>query len=160
LLGDEVQFNDLSLGDIVSWEWDFGDGSTSHEQEPKHRYQQTGFYTVTLSVMDEFGCTSTHEIEVRVLASYRVLVPNAFTPNGDGLNDTFKPLYRGVEDIEYHIFNRWGDRLYSAYSMEDPGWDGTVRGKMSPNGNYVYRIFFTTKEGDRKSQSGVFLLIN
>ncbi|WP_185974262.1 T9SS type B sorting domain-containing protein [Litoribacter populi] len=160
LLGDHIQFNDLSLGDIVSWEWEFGDGITSNEQEPKHSYAQTGFYTVKLSVVDQFGCTSIHEMEIQVLASYRVLVPNAFTPNGDGLNDTFKPMYRGVEDIEFHIFNKWGDLIYSAYSMEDPGWDGTVRDRMSPNGNYVYKIYFTTKEGDRKSQSGVFLLIN
>jgi len=160
LLGDEIKLNDLSVGGIVKWEWDFGDKNTSNLQSPLHTYQQMGTYIIRLSVTDEFGCTSYSERKVEVVASYRVLVPNAFTPNGDGLNDRFIPLFRGVEGLEYHIFNKWGDLLYSAYSADDPGWDGRVRDRMSPNGNYVYKIYYTTKDGQRKSQSGVFILIH
>jgi len=160
LINDPVQFNDKTTGNVIAWEWDFGDGRRSSEQNPKHSYSSPGIYQIKLRVFDTYGCSSLSTIEVEVTSSYRVLVPNAFTPNGDNLNDYFMPKFRGISEVELHIFNKWGDLLYSAYSLEDPGWDGRNKGRMSPNGNYVYKVFFTTREGERKSKSGVFLLIN
>jgi len=160
LINDPVQFNDKTTGNVIAWEWDFGDGKKSTEQNPKHSYSSPGIYQIKLRVFDVYGCSSLSNIEVEVTHSYRILTPNAFTPNGDGLNDYFLPKFRGISEFEMHIFNTWGDLLYSTYSMEDPGWDGYNKGRMSPNGNYVYKVYFTTREGERKSQSGVFLLIN
>ena len=160
LIHDPVQFNDMTTGNVIAWEWEFGDGKSSSEQNPKHSYSSPGLYEVKLKVFDTYGCSSLSTIEVEVTSSYRILIPNAFTPNGDNLNDYFLPKFRGISEFEMHIFNTWGDLLYSAYSMEDPGWDGYNKGRISPNGNYVYKVFFTTREGERKSKSGVFLLIN
>ena len=107
-----------------------------------HTYSKPGTYTISLMTFDALGCVSKTQIVVEVVASYRILVPNAFTPNDDGLNDTFIPKMRGIEDFEMHIFNKWGELIYSAYSQEDAGWDGRLNGRISPNGNYVYKIIF------------------
>ncbi|MBS9523560.1 gliding motility-associated C-terminal domain-containing protein [Litoribacter alkaliphilus] len=160
LVNDPIQFNDESEGHIIAWDWDFGDGNKSSEQNPKHTYAGPGTYEIALRVYDEYGCSTLSRIEVEVTDSYRILIPNAFTPNGDGLNDTFMPKFRGLSDFEMHIFNTWGELLYTTTSMEDPGWNGFHQGKPSPNGNYVYKIYYTTREGKRSSRSGVFLLIN
>ncbi|MCL6258722.1 gliding motility-associated C-terminal domain-containing protein [Aquiflexum sp. TKW24L] len=159
LVNEPVQFNDATLGQVIAWEWDFGDGTKSNEQNPVHTFTKKGKYTISLKTFDELGCVSDTKMEIEVFASYRILVPNAFTPNGDGLNDTFIPKMRGIEDFELHIFNKWGELVYSAFSKEDAGWDGTLRGTMSPNGNYVYKIIFKAVDGEKGSQTGVFTLV-
>jgi gliding motility-associated-like protein len=84
--------------------------------------------------------------------------PTGFTPLA-GENQTFKPKVKGVKSYEMLIFNTWGDLLYEMSSMEDPGWDGKVKGKLGPNGNYVYKGTFTTEDGKKVTRSGVFTLI-
>ncbi|MCH6198981.1 gliding motility-associated C-terminal domain-containing protein [Aquiflexum sp. LQ15W] len=159
LVNEPVQFNDATLGQVIAWEWDFGDGTKSNEQNPVHTFTKIGKYTISLKTFDALGCVSETKMEIEVFGSYRILVPNAFTPNGDGLNDTFIPKMRGIEDFELHIFNKWGELVYSAFSKEDAGWDGTLNGKMSPNGNYVYKIIFKAVDGEKGSQTGVFTLV-
>ncbi len=159
LVNDPVQFHDETFGEVIAWEWDFGDGTKSNEQNPMHTYSKPGTYTISLMTFDALGCVSQTQIEVEVVASYRILVPNAFTPNDDGLNDTFIPKMRGIEDFEMHIFNKWGELIYSAYSQEDAGWDGRLNGRISPNGNYVYKIIFKAVDGEKGSKTGVFTLV-
>jgi gliding motility-associated-like protein len=159
LVNDPVQFIDKTLGNVIAWEWNFGDGTKSNEQNPRHTYKKPGIYTITLMTFDELGCVSSTSIEVEVLSSYKIMVPNAFTPNGDSVNDTFIPKMRGIDEFEMHIFNKWGELIYSSYSREDEGWDGRLRGVMSPNGNYVYKIVFKANDGETGSLTGVFTLI-
>uniref|UniRef100_UPI0035939800 T9SS type B sorting domain-containing protein n=1 Tax=Aquiflexum sp. TaxID=1872584 RepID=UPI0035939800 len=159
LVNDQVQFHDETFGEVIAWEWDFGDGTKSNEQNPMHTYTKPGTYTISLMTFDAMGCVSKTQIVVEVVASYRILVPNAFTPNDDGLNDTFIPKMRGIEDFEMHIFNKWGELVYSAYSQEDAGWDGRLNGRISPNGNYVYKIIFKAVDGEKGSKTGVFTLV-
>jgi gliding motility-associated-like protein len=159
LVNEPVQFNDATLGQVIAWEWDFGDGTKSNDQNPIHTFTKIGKYTITLKTFDALGCVSETKMQIEVFGSYRILVPNAFTPNGDGLNDTFMPKMRGIEDFELHIFNKWGELVYSAFSKEDAGWDGRLNGTMSPNGNYVYKIIFKAVDGEKGSQTGVFTLV-
>ncbi|MCH7408415.1 gliding motility-associated C-terminal domain-containing protein [Belliella sp. DSM 111904] len=160
LVHDEVQFIDRTLGNVIAWEWDFGDGNGSTSQNPSHTYSRPGTYQIRLKTFDIFGCVSEAEIAVEVLASYRVMIPNAFTPNGDGVNDLFFPKVRGVKTYEFYIFNKWGELIYTNMNGEDEGWDGRLNGKMSPNGNYVYKLVFEAEDGEKGSQTGVFTLIN
>lgn len=155
---EDVQFEDLSLGDAVIWNWDFGDGSTSSEQHPIHQYQSKGIYTVSLQVIDSIGCVSTFEMVVQVFDDYMVMFPNAFTPDGVK-NQNFRPQHRGIAQMEVFIFNTWGELIYHADTLEDQGWDGTVKGTSAPNGNYVYRAKFTSRSGEKFEKSGVFILI-
>ncbi|EMS31737.1 CHU large protein [Mariniradius saccharolyticus AK6] len=158
LVNDPVQFVDKTLGNVVSWEWDFGDGNTSTDQNPVHTYKKPGVYIITLKTFDALGCSSESSLVVEVLASYRILVPDAFTPNGDGLNDYFMPKMRGIDEFEMLIFNKWGELIYTTTSKEI-GWDGTLNGKLSPNGNYVYKLVFKAMDGEKGSQTGVFTLV-
>ncbi|WP_375583873.1 gliding motility-associated C-terminal domain-containing protein [Cyclobacterium xiamenense] len=159
LVNDPVQFRDQTLGNVFTWDWDFGDGTKSNEQHPIHAYTRPGTYTIRLTTFDVLGCVSETEQTVEVVSSYRILIPNAFSPNGDGLNDRFVPKLRGIDDFEMHVFNKWGELVYSSFSQEDAGWDGTLNGKLSPNGNYVYKIIFTAVDGETGSRTGVFTLI-
>jgi gliding motility-associated-like protein len=155
---EDVQFQDLTKGNAILWNWDFGDGSTSVEQSPVHKFLEKGTYTVILSTIDDLGCQSEFQIIVNVFDDYMVMVPNAFTPGG-AKNQFFKPQFRGIASMEFYIFNTWGELIYQAKSLEDTGWDGTLNGVPTPNGNYVYRARFVSRSGETVDKSGVFILI-
>ncbi|WP_296701877.1 PKD domain-containing protein [Algoriphagus sp.] len=155
---EPVAFMDSTLGDVIIWNWDFGDGFTSSEQNPSHEFQSKGVYTVTLSTIDAFGCTAEFQRVIEVFDDYMIMVPNAFTP--DGLkNQYFRPESRGVASMEFYIFNTWGELIYQSKTLDDIGWDGTLNGTAVPNGNYVYRAVFETRSGETVEKSGVFVLI-
>jgi PKD repeat protein len=155
---EDVLFKDLSLGDVLIWNWDFGDGNSSGDQNPVHQFQEKGTYTVTLTAIDSIGCVSTYQTVITVNADYNIMVPNAFTPEGLK-NQYFKPYFRGISSMEFYIFNSWGELIYKSESLEDLGWDGNHNGQPALNGNYVYRGIFNTRGGDKIEKSGVFILI-
>jgi gliding motility-associated-like protein len=79
---------------------------------------------------------------VKVAPSYHFFAPNSFSPNGDGLNDVFKPIILGHQDYKLLIYDRWGHQVF--YSDElAKGWDGTLDDKPLKSGIYVYRIYVT-----------------
>ncbi|OOG70551.1 PKD domain-containing protein [Algoriphagus sp. A40] len=155
---EQVNFLDTSLGKVIIWNWDFGDGASSSEENPSHVYNKKGTYTVTLTTIDEIGCIAVTQKVITVLDDYVVIVPNAFTP--DGLkNQYFKPQFRGIASMEFYVFNTWGELIFEANSLETLGWDGTLNGKNAPNGNFVYRVVFQTRSGEKLEKTGVFILI-
>jgi len=95
-----------------------------------------GIYTLT--VTDENGCTASDEIELKNGCEDHVSMPNAFSPNADGVNDIFGPNYSGeVEDYNLQIFNRWGQLIFDTNKI-DKAWDGTFEGEMQSLGTYAY----------------------
>ncbi len=94
----------------------------------------------TYTVVSSNGC-SEGSIFVNVLQTPRILIPNAFSPNGDGTNDQFRVTSVQVETIEWFVFDRWGKLLYSATSLSE-AWDGTYKGEAMPIGVYVYYANF------------------
>ncbi len=155
---EDVQFLDSSVGDPMIWDWDFGDGNSSSEQNPVHQYEAEGTYTVTLTTIDSFGCISETQRLIQVFDDYLIIVPNAFTPNGEK-NQFFVPKYRGIASMDFYIFTTWGELIFETSSLESPGWDGTYKGQEAMNGNYVYRAVFMTRTGTKVERSGVFVLI-
>ncbi|RKE02177.1 T9SS type B sorting domain-containing protein [Marinifilum flexuosum] len=100
----------------------------------------------TLIFTDFNGCVGEDDIMVYV-DRYRIFVPNAFTPNGDGLNDTFGPVITGDivgEEIEMYIYNRWGEMIYEFTDL-GVGWDGTYKGKLVNTGVYVWTLIINGK---------------
>lgn len=85
-------------------------------------------------------------------------VPNAFTPNGDGLNDTLKFYGLPTKNASLNIYNRWGKLIHSS-SQNTPEWDGTINGSLASEGTYLYEISFKTPEGVKRTQKGTFALI-
>jgi gliding motility-associated-like protein len=155
---DLVQFQDISVGKIIIWNWDFGDGSSSSERNPTHTYDKVGQYTVRLTTIDEFGCSSEFQKVINVFDDYLIIVPNAFTPSGEK-NQLFMPKHRGLAKLEFYIFNTWGELIHYSDQFENLGWDGRLNNTDTPNGNYVYRVDFTSRSGEKGSKSGVFILI-
>jgi len=96
---------------------------------------------------------------VSVEKPYALYSPNAFSPDGDGINDLFKISGQGINDFQIEIFNRWGQMVYKSIDLSN-GWDGTFKGKNLPTGTYVYKIK-TSKYGvDQKLvKSGTVALV-
>ena len=144
-----VYFTDQTTanGGPLTWDWTtFGDGtdSTSKIQNPQHTYPYTGTFYVTLDVKNVYGCPDSITKPVCITPVWTFYVPNAFSPNGDGLNDGFIGKGTGIRTYEMWIFDRWGMQLYHCTSMSQP-WDGKVQGSEieCQEDTYVWLIEIT-----------------
>ena len=108
--------------------------------------EKAGSHYVVVS--DFRGCTGSDETVVESLCPVSFSIPNAFSPNGDGINDIFKPIMENVVDYEISIFNRWGEKVFYSESLER-GWDGFVQGVKANSGVYFYVLNYSgfTDEG-------------
>ena len=89
-------------------------------------------------------------------------IPNAFSPNGDGINDYFLPrplLARGLVSFTMTIYNRWGQVIFESGNTEGRGWDGKLNGLEQPEGVYVYLIEATFKDGQMEKHQGNVTLL-
>lgn len=115
--------------------------------DPKANPEETTTYTVT--IVSDYGCIDTDTMTVFVLFEELVNIPNAFTPNGDGMNETVKPIpLRQMDMISFEIYNRWGTLVFSGTNFTDE-WDGTYLGKDQEVGSYIY-IFVGLDEKDNQ----------
>lgn len=131
-------FEDLST-DAASWQWDFGDGTGSPLQNPSHAYPAAGTYTVCLSITNQDGCSDSICSQIEVFEISILDVPNAFSPNGDGINDFFIPVNYGLADFEFRIYNRWGQLVFITNDTSI-GWDGYFEGVEQEMGTYAYIV--------------------
>lgn len=93
-----------------------------------------------LLVKDTLGCIGTSSVLIKVYKGSTYYIPNAFTPNGDGLNDVFKAIAPGIQKTNYfRIFNRWGQLMYQSQDANQ-GWDGKYSGVPQPTGVYIWII--------------------
>jgi gliding motility-associated-like protein len=143
--------NDSENADF--YEWDFGDGTQSTEEQPTHAYTQEGFFDIRLIAQTTTGCSDTLTLKaaVRVIEAGEVLIPNAFSPDasgpgGTGKNDVFIPLLRNVTSFQMTVFNRWGELLFETNDLAK-GWDGYYNGKLCQQDVYVYKIKATLEDG-------------
>jgi len=152
-----TQFTDLSDDtNITEWMWDFGDGNTSTLQNPNHLYTAPGTYYVTLEVYDAMDCKNTITQEIIVLQDYYSYAPDIFTPNNDGINDTFTPslLNIDIDSYELIIFDRWGKAIFETNNYNE-GWDGKLKdGTLLHPDVYSYKITYSTNLGAKKEEKG------
>ena len=128
ILNPTMCFTDSSTG-ATSWTWNFGDPSdptTSNVQSPCHTYPDTGQYCVQLNVVNANGCADSIIHCLVIGPDFTLYVPNAFTPNGDGMNETFFPKGEGIDEGKYKmwIFDRWGNMIFYTEKWNSAGWDG------------------------------------
>jgi len=139
----EIAFFNLSTSDsaIVNYIWNFGDGSTPvNEENPTHTFLNAGDYFVQLSVETVNGCKSDTTIQVGLTEFVKMFFPNAFTPNGDGLNDVFEIKGTPITDFNLYIYDRWGGQVFSTHDF-NTRWDGTnMSGEPVPAGVYLYQV--------------------
>lgn len=155
----EVTFTNLSNG-AVAYSWDFGDGNTSNQTDPVYTYTEEGLYTVTLTAENADGCTDEFLLEPYVVENIQGLyIPNAFSPNGDGLNENFEISYMGYEGYQITIFDRWGKEVFDNGGNPQNLWNGRFGGKQLPEGVYVYRIIPIGYDGEKPARSGSVMII-
>jgi len=153
---DLVYFTDLSI-DAYLWNWDFGDEiGFSNDQSPTYAYNDFGQYTIQLIIENEFGCTDT--VYNTITIKQPPLLPLAFSPNNDGLNDQFNVLGGHFVEFQFVIYNNWGKQIFIS---NDPkiGWDGTYENVDQPVGVYVYLLKVVTEDNIEYNLHGDVTLI-
>jgi hypothetical protein len=167
--GENVRFYDLST-DAVLWNWSFGDGQVSDEQNPACEYQEEGVYSVQLVVTNEYGCLDTLLMSDLITAEAQGFLefPNAFKPRSGASTEAsdpsseyvivFKPAYRDVDSFTLEIFNRWGQKIFYTNDL-DTGWDGMYDGELAPQAVYVYKASGRYLSGKEYRKSGSVLLV-
>ena len=143
----EVTFTDASTGNPVLWEWQFGQNGIlggSTDQNTSFTFPALGgFYPVELVVTNEAGCADSTTALAQIVEFFSIYIPNAFTPDGDGVNDVLQVESTGLDESSFQIdvFDRWGGKVFSS---EDPheAWIGNRQGGeyFLPDGIYVYRV--------------------
>lgn len=143
----------------TEYQWNFGDGSPINNlTEPTHSYaDNVGLFTVQLVASNQGLCFDTAYVQIDVIESLVLYVPNAFTPDGDNYNEFFKPVfYSGFDpyDFTMYIFNRWGEIVWESHNY-DVGWNGTYNGSIVSDGVYSWKIEVKTNATDeRKAYTG------
>ncbi len=161
LLDNTVDFTDESIGGIA-WQWQFDTVGVSLFQNPSFTFRDTGTYLIEQIVLHKSGCTDTARTYISILPYVNFLMPNAFTPNNDGLNDVFKPVgtFQGVSYYRLTIWNRWGEMLFES---DDPksGWNGQRNniGDHAIPGVYAFVLEYINGLGERKTEKGHCTLI-
>ena len=141
-----VYFNNISSpGNYL---WDFGDGSISNSTFPSHTYSDTGFFSVQLIVTTQFGCLDTITSTLYINDVFSIFVPNAFTPNGDNINEFFSPVVTGHEYCEFWIYNRWGEMLYYSTQTGSP-WNGFYKENVVQQDVYVWKVHAKERNSTR-----------
>jgi gliding motility-associated-like protein len=135
-----VYFEGASNANVVRWLWNTGDGQTYNIKSFEHFFQKTGTYYVSIFAEDTFGCKTNKVLGPYVVTNLPIEIPNVFTPNGDGVNDVWQITYWGYEPVSIEVFDRNGQKVFSANNSLT-GWDGSnLRGEPAPPGLYYYRI--------------------
>jgi PKD domain len=152
--------------------WNFGDGSTSDQFEPVHRYLKSGNYNVTLRAFSENGCSDSLVVYNALAGSgYFIEFPNAFIPNPDGPSggyyssksdesaSIFHPSFSGVSDYQLKIFSKLGVLLFET-TDPDIGWDGYFKGQLSNSGVYIWKVRGKFRNGESFIRMGDLTLLN
>ncbi len=143
----------------TNYTWFFGDGDSSQIFSPEHSYRDTGNFTVTLVAYGDIGCTDTlHSELIRIVPNISYYIPNAFTPNNDGVNDKFRVYGRSLSSVYLTVFDRFGEKVFESENMND-GWDGKFKNVTLNPGIYIYRAKIETLTGATIIKKGDILLL-
>lgn len=143
---------------IVSYNWNIPANRASAELVANKDQE------VIVKITDRNGCSSSDTATVSVKACSPpekcLLVPTAFTPNNDGINDRVGPVTNGcrIENLDFKIYNRWGEVVFQSSNLSNK-WDGRFKGGLLASDSYVFHCTYTTDDGQQRSQSGNIMLI-
>ena len=150
-----------NASNAVSGTWNFGDGSTAAlvpGLDIVHSYAEAGQYTVSLSVVNEGGCTDSTSLDLCIQPENPVFVPDIFSPNEDGRNDTLYVRGLFISRMEFRVYSRWGEVVFES-SSPTKGWDGQLRGAPAPSGSYYYTLMATIGGATKIERVGEVVLI-
>ena len=162
--GDLATFKDTSTGNIVSWNWNFGNGNSSNlHSPPLQTYLPPSVTTIVIAqliVTNNLGCTSSAMQKIIVPNNCYIAVPGAFTPNSDGINDYLYPLnaYKAI-NLLFRVYNRFGQLMFETRDWTRK-WDGNFRGQGADPGTYVWILqYINSDTGKKVEQKGTTILI-
>jgi gliding motility-associated-like protein len=164
ILSPLVQFTDNSTSkySIIYRYWTFGKGTDANSTEinPSFLYTDTGMYCATLLVEDNHGCVDSATNCLVVSPLFTLYIPDAFSPNGDGVNDIFMPKGSYIRDFDMYIFDRWGMELFHSTDIMN-GWNGRVNSNSTvcQEDAYIYQISVTDPKGNKHSYTGTVNLL-
>lgn len=151
----EISFTNRTEG-TLSYKWDFGDGTSSTEANPKHQYSEIKKYQVILEAKNNLGCTDTIGTDVEVIP-IKFYAPNAFRPGSDiPENRIFRPVLTAVDpkNYQFRIINRVGSEILKSENP-DTGWEGSV----AKQGVYVWVVKYLDIQGYEHLQKGTVMLM-
>ncbi|MCK9254361.1 MAG: PKD domain-containing protein [Bacteroidales bacterium] len=176
ILNAEITFENFTEGGTAYF-WDYGDGETpdawSENKSPRiYTYQSVGEFDITLIAKNQYECVDSIHKKIRVHDEYAFYAPDAFTPNGDGINDYFHVIGHGIDKKQFYmvIYDRFGMKVFETkiWDEDNPermAWDGTYNGsyengdKIMPNGMYRWYASFVDFTGKPHEKSGTVTLI-
>jgi PKD repeat protein len=158
-----VVFSNFSYYDSVSL-WRFGDGFTSKERDPFHKYEKPGAYTVSLTIISKEGCVDSTVFKTPIIVDWKqgsIKFPNVFKWNGTGptggtweegmypeMDFVFRPFFENVIEYKLQIFNRWGVLIYESTDL-NKGWDGYFEGtNLAKQDVYVWKAAGRYADGE------------
>ena len=150
-LGEETE---LTANGASTYDWSVGKTGQTIIVTP----MSTTTFTVTGT--DANGCESSANTTVIAEDCSTFFIPNAFSPNGDGLNDVFNPLgdFAAIDDYELQIYDRWGRVIFSTQDPQQ-GWNGFIDGDPAKHGVYIYRVYYKSVWGKEFSKTGSVTLL-
>lgn len=157
----ELQIINYSVG-ASQGVWYFGDSTQqayTTNDNPSHVYKtDTNRYTIWLYIENRGGCRDSFSVDVCVDDSVYVVIPTAFSPGVDGINDFYHVRTAGVTDFYMAVFNRWGEMVFET-NDQDFEWDGSYMGKPMPTGIYPYYIKYKGKKTIRQQTKGTIQIL-
>ena len=138
------------------------DGLQSERFNPQN--ESRGLHTIIYTYTATTGCSSSDTMQIAISVGHECdpvfYIPNAFSPNGDGLNDVYKPVVRNVYKFLMQIYNRQGELIFSGNDF-NTGWDGTFNGQRCPTGVYLFKVTYENSPsgGELSTFTGTVTLI-
>ena len=160
IINPVISITDLSTG-ANFWNWNFGDLDTASVFNPApHTYADTGTYTITLIASTQYSCYDTSYQNIIIEPDFVFYIPNAFSPNDDGINDYFSG--KGIFIIKYEmsIFDRWGNLIFFTDDINKP-WDGRANhgNEIAQKDVYIYSISLLDIRMAEHKYKGIVTLI-
>lgn len=154
--GQSIQLNATTTEALFVWQ-PASSLSDPSSLQPTAAPDSTTVYTIT--VTDENNCTAFDTVHVEVIPEEPfIIVPNAFSPNGDGINDELAYFLRNVQSLSFSIYNRWGELVFTTNEIGSY-WNGIYKRYPQPVGVYVYTATAVSESGKRLSAKGNFTLL-
>ncbi|MEO6315048.1 MAG: gliding motility-associated C-terminal domain-containing protein [Chitinophagaceae bacterium] len=151
---DAAVFKNNSTGAVTNYWWNFGNGYTYTQETPSpQKYPVIGaekVYTAQLVVENSAHCFDTATARIKVLRTCYIAVPNAFTPNNDGVNDYLYPLNAfKADNLEFNVYNRLGQLVFHSSDWTQK-WDGKLKGSLQSTGTYAWMLRYTDHDSGQK----------
>jgi gliding motility-associated-like protein len=153
-----VVFSDTSSGLGLTYFWEIGNVDTDTVTPTSYIFTEIGVHQIVLTVTDQYGCIAIDTVFINAGELSAIVVPNIFTPNGDGNNDLFHVSGGGIKKLDARIMNRWGQLIYE-WDSPFGGWDGfSSAGVVAAPGTYYYFINVDFNDGRSEEFVGSLMI--